>query len=513
MPKLNRIFFRYLNNRAFIASIIFLTPLFFTYLSWNSLILDHHGYRQTQTALSTFWIPYSENWLNFITPVFGEPWSVPLEYPIYQIVVSFTANYLQLTLEESARIITLLSFYLAVLPISYLMRGRIRDNLSFYAFYFSSPILLFFSHTFLIESFSFLLSISVLSSFIFYTKNNSFFSGVLFIIIGSICGLQKITGLMAALIGCGIYSVFFLSTISRSILLKNIVSHCMLYFLAILLPVSWVLYTDNFKSATYILNFLTSDSLSNWNYGNITQRLDPYNLLKLFGFRMIFIGGLTILILRLFLYNFNSLLNNIIPIACIFIGLFGPLVFFNLYIVHDYYMVASLGFIGFGLHQLIDRESPRFNFIKKDIHFAKIIFITNMIIFSFWYLPKINQIPNSHKDMYKTALALKEKVAKEDVILTLGVDWDSTIPYYSERYALMIPSWQQNDFAPMHNGKYFDALYFLTNIQDSLLKRKLGAIVICEIRKAEGFDEASEYILNNWKLNWQSIGSCVYGVV
>ena len=90
------------------------------------MILDHHGYRQTQTALSTFWIPNSENWLNFITPVFGEPWSVPLEYPIYQILVSFTANYLQLTLEESARIITLLSFYLAVLPISYLMRGKIR---------------------------------------------------------------------------------------------------------------------------------------------------------------------------------------------------------------------------------------------------------------------------------------------------------------------------------------------------------------------------------------------------
>lgn len=501
------------DNKSLLSFIIFLIPFSMLLISWDSLIIDHHGYRQTQTALSTYWIPESKDWLNFITPVFGEPWSIPLEYPIYQILVSNISNYFGLSLEHSARIVTIVSFYAAVLPISYVIDGKIKDNLSFYAFYFSSPILLFFSHTFLIESFAFFLSISVFSSFIFFTRKNSLSSALLFIFIGTICGLQKITGLMAALIGCGIYSIYFLTTKKRNNFIRNTSIYAIVFLSTIILPILWVIYSDNYKSESYIANFLTSESLSSWNYGTLSQRLDLYNLAKVFAFRMVILGGLTALILRMFLYNFKSLKDNIIPIACIVTGLFGPIVFFNLYYVHDYYMVASLAFVGLGIHQLSDNNNLRFKIPQGEIKIALVILLINIFVFSSWYLPKINQIPDSHKDMYKTALALKEKVAKEDVILTLGVDWDSTIPYYSERYALMIPSWEQNDFAPMHDGQYFDALYFLTNIEDYLLERKLGAIVICETRKAEGFDEASKYILDNWKPNWQSIGSCIYGIV
>ena len=65
--------------------LIFLLPIIFYIYSYNSTLLDHMGYRQTQTALSTLWMSNSDSWLNFIFPVFGYPWLLPLEYPIFKL--------------------------------------------------------------------------------------------------------------------------------------------------------------------------------------------------------------------------------------------------------------------------------------------------------------------------------------------------------------------------------------------------------------------------------------------
>jgi hypothetical protein len=115
--------------------------------------------------------------------------------------------------------------------------------------------------------------------------------------------------------------------------------------------------------------------------------------------------------------------------------------------------------------------------------------------------------------MYATAQIVKTKVKLDEVILTVGVDWDSTIPYYTQRYALMLPSWERNDFTPTYNEEYFNPIRVLENIDYYLDNRDLGAIIICKTRIAEDYSIAVEYIKNNWVVNWRNVGDCSYGVI
>ena len=61
------------------------------------------GYRQTQTALSTLWMSNSDSWLNFIFPVFGYPWLLPLEYPIFQIISYWLSGIESIQVQTSGR--------------------------------------------------------------------------------------------------------------------------------------------------------------------------------------------------------------------------------------------------------------------------------------------------------------------------------------------------------------------------------------------------------------------------
>ena len=53
-------------------------------LSWNASLLDRYEFRQIQTALSTFWIVQAGWQWDYLLPLFGPPWSVPMEFPTYQ---------------------------------------------------------------------------------------------------------------------------------------------------------------------------------------------------------------------------------------------------------------------------------------------------------------------------------------------------------------------------------------------------------------------------------------------
>ncbi len=493
--------------------LIFLLPIIFYTYSFNSTLLDHMGYRQTQTALSTLWMSHSDSWLNFTFPVFGYPWLLPLEYPIFQIISYWLSGIEFVQLQTSGRLLSLIVFYMSLIPIRYILEKSFSEHLIFYFFYFTSPILLYFSSKFLIDGFVFFLSLSVFASFLMLVKNFTIRNSFIFFLFCTLCGLQKITGLMAVLSGCGIYTIFYLATLKKD---KNYYTKALKFFfifaVSVVIPIAWVFYGDHEKESIYLTSFLTSDALLNWNYGTLDQRLDLYNLSKVFGWRIGLLGGVFLLALRVIFYKFNKLKNNALAISCLSCGLFGPIVFFNLYLIHDYYLISSLGFIGIGLYLMVDISKPRFKNLNISSNFYAItVLILNILVFSYWYLPKTNNISFSHEDMYITALKIKNKLDREKVVLTSGVDWDSTIPFYSEKFAIMIPSWTKNEFAPKVNGEYFDSIFVLKNIDNYLGGRELGAIVICNIRMGDNFDKEVNFIQENWKLEWKNQGLCNYG--
>lgn len=505
----------YKRDEIGVLSAVFLIPIFILIASWSTPIVDHFGFRQTQTALTSYWMQTSSsNIWEFITPVFGYPWSAPMEYPIYQMLVYLVSSLTWLSLENTARVISIIAFYAALWPLRYLLGETLRANLLFYVFYLSSPILLFYSSRFLIESFSFFLCISAFASFVSFLEHRTFRASGLFVCMCVLAGLQKITGLMSVLIGCGLYGLCYLASQDRSRVFTSALHMAIVVAVSVLVPIAWVLYGDDFKAQHYLTDFLRSGSLANWNYGTLEQRLNPFNLAKVFGFRLILLGGLSFLLLRCLVFEFRPFNNVAIALSSLVVGLSGPIVFFNLYLIHDYYNVASIGFVGLGLYLLVDSKRYRFSLINVSGPWwivATLVF--NISIFTYWYLPKIGEIPASHADFYSVALKLKSEIGPEKVILTAGADWDSTIPYISERHAIMLPNWVRNDTAPMADGKYFDPLLVLENIKFYLGGKTLGAIVICSTRESEDLSFAVGYIIDKWELDWQSIGDCSYGIV
>ena len=58
--------------------------LVFLWQSRNLPLLDMHGFRQTQTAISALWMRQEGTLIPYQTPVFGHPWFIPYEFPLYQ---------------------------------------------------------------------------------------------------------------------------------------------------------------------------------------------------------------------------------------------------------------------------------------------------------------------------------------------------------------------------------------------------------------------------------------------
>src|SRR5262245_5390007 len=68
---------------AFLAQAVY-----YLALGFGRPIFEQHGFRQTQTALSTYWILQGGPWIAYETPVLGAPWALPFEFPTYQLAAA-----------------------------------------------------------------------------------------------------------------------------------------------------------------------------------------------------------------------------------------------------------------------------------------------------------------------------------------------------------------------------------------------------------------------------------------
>src|SRR5258708_7627745 len=124
-------------------------------LSWHASLLDRYEFRQLQTALSTYWIAEGGCPLAYPAPLVGPPWSVPMEFPTYQVMVAAVHHLTGLPLEQTGRLIGII-FLFAGLPALYDLLSLAglppSRRLVVLALVLSSPVYLFYARTFMIET-------------------------------------------------------------------------------------------------------------------------------------------------------------------------------------------------------------------------------------------------------------------------------------------------------------------------------------------------------------------------
>ncbi len=133
---------------------LFCFDVFILIYGINNGINDLYGFRQSQTALTAYWLDHEPHGLAYITPVLGYPWSVPFEYPVYQWIVVLLMK-VGVPLVVGGRIVSFAAFVGCLVPLKVMVRDFNVPNRAFLfvaVVYLACPFYIFWSRTFMIET-------------------------------------------------------------------------------------------------------------------------------------------------------------------------------------------------------------------------------------------------------------------------------------------------------------------------------------------------------------------------
>ncbi len=469
-------------------------------VGWDHTISGpyQHGFRQAQTALSAVRIRQGGPILDYETPVVGPPWSIPFEFPLYQWMVAATSRMLQLGIVASGRLVGILCFWV-MLGLCWALLGELGvkpvHRLVFLTLVVASPLYIFWSRCFMIESTALVLAVAQL-----YAFTRAFRTGGI-----AAWALCATLGVLAAVVKCTTWAAFR-ALVTAMIVGRGIAavrcgglrgslagtSGALLF--AVVVPLAalalWTAHTDHVKSANAIGAGLrsTSPAISSMVFPSLgaftTFRfwaiVLPRTVRDLTGRLPGFVLPLLGLVVtrRRWKQYAASLALFCIPLA----------LFPDLYAVHRYYAYANGVFLlaagGWAIEALLEARSAH-----RALGYALLVACTAMAIVGYAHpgtaidfstytvgglvAPRFAGYATEQETDDRAMARLGEIVAAstsaDRVVVGLGMDWSGELPFYAERDGLMIPNWAPRSIDdPMIRGAL-----------DRLRPDEVGALVVC----------------------------------
>lgn len=406
-------------------------------LAWlDAPLLDSHAFRQTQTVLSAYWLFEPFDLFAYITPVLGAPWSIPFEFPLYQLFVAVLAKLVpDLGFDASARLVSCFFSVLAALPLFHIVKryaGNDITALTAQCFYLACPATLFWARTGMIESSALFFSLACFWYLICLGDRPSWF----FVFMAAICGIT------AALVKVTTIPVYMLAGYAHILVVNRRNAGMMRKLLLFILPGAcsllavylWSRHADAVKLLNPIGAGLTADRLMQWNFGTLEQRLSGATWLeiatRLCKHSLTRGGAIVLTCATLYYCLYNSKKDKIFGILCFICFIIPMAIFTNLHYRHDYYQLSCLVFLLAGCAFLM---SPPNLFYKRHIIFVAIICIAFITGFNRYY----KLIKRSYtKDLIPATKIVIDNTDKDSSMLAYGFDWSSEAVYYSQRKGL-----------------------------------------------------------------------------
>lgn len=443
-------------------------------LSWTEPILDRHEFRQTQTAYSAYWIRESGWRLDYETPVFGPPWSIPMEFPLYQMLVAGLSTMSGLSLESAGRLVSIISV-LATLPAIYLLAGVLglpaRLRLLPIAALLTCPTYLFYGRAFMIETTATCLAAWFLAAFAqgFTQRNLRWFA--LAVVCGIAAALAKVTTLAIAAIAAVLFAAwwhFAIQPRAPGDRWLPPVRVLLAVAAALLLPVLagwwWVRHGDAVKATNPFATFLLSKNMTEFNWGTLGQRVSPALWAENWrNFRDFIVGEPTLYLLVL-AAGISGAGARRLALGTFLAFLAGPLTFANLYYFHDYYYSANACWLMLGIGIVLAGALQSDRVPRRWTRLLVVLVLTAQIS-TFWrgygdY--HLRDLP----DPPALSPVVREVTAPEDIVLIYGWDWNTLVPYYAQRRVVMVRDGQADD------------LQALEKIVQQLGRRRIAAMVV-----------------------------------
>ncbi len=453
-----RKFIEFIKCNKIITSLI-VVSIIFRVINLSNPILEMFGFRQTQTAITVQnYIREGVSFFNYQTPVLGEPWTLPMEFPIYQFFSYLMYNVLKLigitNLDIAMRVTSIIFFYGSVWLLYSLTKKLINEKTAIITMLVClfSPFCIYWSRSSMIESCATFFGLGYVIYFYKVYDKLTLKNIIICCLFGILGYLTKTTSMLpiCIFIACIILLRLIEDKYFMNYKLLNrdnrlfLVSLFTITIVPLIVGVYWIKYSDKIK---YDSNYsgLTSSALKSWNFGTFDQKINFQNWNIIFE-RIFDIIPATILVLAIILLPFLFKKRKVyLYFLATIISSFGTIfIFFNLYYIHDYYYYAILPFVclsmGILINQIltIDFKSE----LQKKIVIYILCGISVMFIFQSNYIDNIIKNHDYWAENTSGVLQLSEYIKAnthdEDWIMVFDDDWSSQIPYYSGRKACMV---------------------------------------------------------------------------
>ena len=444
-------------SRLNLGAVPSLASLIYTAILWPTLhqaLLERHPFRQTQTAfVARIFAAKGIDLLHPVVPVFGTGSQVPYEMPWYEAVASLPIRLglgEEFSLRFTALVFTIVTAHFLARIVANLM-DRPSGALASVIYLFS-PFTLLWGRTSLIETFT---TAVVLGWIYLLTRKQTYTPGRDWIwlvgasAIGSIAWTSKIT--------TAIPWSFLLIPTTLGFIRTRDWRRLAQIFIASAVPAfagfAWTFHADRIKGANPLTAWLTSGRVFSFTFGTVHQRLDLRNwaaigarvqdlLLGRYGTQALIIAGVW--------WIWKSR-GGVVALTLMAVPLSAVGIFFNLYVVHDYYLAAiapalaafqAIGIVGLCRLRLNQGDGSKWTKTLSDpdrlpgAWLASVAVITVVLsgATSYWLLPfqVISRHPAGTEELFNWT-------AKNDLIIVNGMDWDPHLLFYAHRTGVMLP--------------------------------------------------------------------------
>lgn len=447
--------------------------LWFTTRGWQNSILDRHEFRQLQTATSAYWISEAGYKLDYETPLFGPPWSIPMEFPVYQWLVATASRGLGTTLEGTARGVSLF-FFLATLPAVYGLAGFFglasSRRLLVVSAVLASPTYLFYSRTFMIETTALGFSVWFLYLLGRAVRDDCLRCAIGATVFAVLAALAKTTTFIIFLLpGAVLFLWLWLPRWRQRApaavpLWRTAALGAAPVLVALLIALWWVRHSDVLKHSNPFSGFLASTELVKWNWGTWEQRTSGEFWSAVWSNISNFVLGEVPLAVLLLCAALTAAPLRRVAAWCAGFFLGGVLLFSNLFYHHDYYYCANALLLLFGAGVLLagvwdDLRLP----LAARVLALLLFFGGQLLLFSRGYAEHMRHPPPPAPGI---AGVIRASVPPDGVVLIYGWDWSSKLPYYAQRRAITVPEGREEEFK------------VLGDILKKLPPRKIAAMLV-----------------------------------
>lgn len=400
-------------------------------------LLEKHAFRQTQTAYTAR--IFHEQGIDLLhpkLPVFGDPFEVPFEFPLFQAAASIVMD--AGAADDFAMRLTGLACFLLTALLLYGLVRHVAGSIAAIAALIAlvmTPFSLVWARASLIEYLATAGGVGFAWATIVWRERGQPLSGVVALIAGLVGMLVKPTTAVFWLVPALAYQPAEAPPPASRRRIR--IWTAVLVLVPLAAAALWTRHADTIKAASPATEWLTSSELREWNLGTLAQRLEADTwIIILKRFPLLGLGVLLLLA--------AGLATRCSRHRRFWLGIwfaaFGPfLVFTNLYVAHDYYLAAMTpafaALVGLGVGYVValvpQRPAP-----LAAAALAGLVLVYGSLELGRGYWLRIHGADDDAQVM-PLARQIATYTAEEDLIGVAGLDWSPAVLYYARRWGHM----------------------------------------------------------------------------